>query len=125
LAAGISVVTKPLGMSGMFYHVAGREAAAIDGPTEYSLYPSNVSAKLPPKRPHQAAAAIRSGIMQKLPKNLIKNFTGAAIIDANDLGRTVLGIAADMSPGDIEKIFVDNPMGQANEQTPIVVVFVS
>ena len=123
LASFVSILTKPLGMKGMFYRVAGREAAAIDGPTEYSLYPSNVSAKLPPKDPDSAAGKIRDAV-NLLPKEITAGFLGAAIIDANDLGRTVLGNATSLKPSLIEDIFADNPMGQADEQTPVTIVVI-
>ena len=53
----------------------------------------------------------------------LKNFLGVVIIDANDLGQKVLGNSTGMDNKLIEKIFSDNPMGQANEQTPLVLVF--
>jgi asparagine synthase (glutamine-hydrolysing) len=112
-ASIVSVLTKPFGIQGMFYHLAGREAAAIDGPTEYSVYPSNVSAKLAPKNPQKVAEEIHKRI---------KNFQGVVIIDANDIGQNVLGNSTGLPNSLVEKIFKDNPMGQGSEQTPIVVV---
>ena len=89
LAAFASVVTKPFGLSGVFYHIAGRQAAAIDGPTSYSLYPSNVSAKLAPKDPQKAAEKITKAIKSKITDHTLrKHFGGAVIIDAND-GRVI------------------------------------
>ncbi len=125
-AAFVSVLTKPFGMKGMFYHVAGRTVASIDGPTEYSLYPSNVSAKLGPKDPQKAAAKIRKSIEavisgESLFEELKRNFGGVVIIDANDLGRDILGNATDTTDAYFQKVMKDNPMGQGSEQTPIVI----
>ena len=53
-----SLITKPLGVKGLFYKIAGNDINTIDGPTEYSLYPSNVSAKLGPKEPQKVAEEI-------------------------------------------------------------------
>ncbi len=128
LAAFVSAVTKPFGLKGVFYQIAGREVAAIDGPTEYSLYPSNVSAKLGPKDPEKAAEEIHGCLNSKFDPPAgragIRNskFLGVAIIDANDLGRNVLGNTTNLDNRLIEKIFSDNPMGQADEQTPLTVV---
>jgi len=126
LASFLSIVTKPFGIKGIFYHVAGQEAAAIDGPTEYSVYPSNVSAKLGPKDPQKTAENIKSQITNNKEilnfKFQISNFTGVAIIDANDLGQKVLGNSTNLSNKLIEQIFKDNPMGQSKEQTPIIIV---
>lgn len=137
-ASFVSLVTKPFGLRGIFYHIAGETVAAIDGPTEYSLYPSNVSAKLGPKEPNKVAENIHSSIKflsrlnllrsdTKSRKNFtdsfISNFLGAVIIDANDLGQKVLGNSTGLDNKLIEKIFSDNPMGQSDEQTPVVLVF--
>lgn len=115
LATLVSAATKPFGQRGWFYRVAGASVAAIDGPTEYSLYPSNVSAKLGPKHPQLAAKQIQKQINDS-------NCLGVTIIDANDIGQKVLGNSTDMDNGLIERIFSDNPMGQSDEQTPVVVV---
>jgi len=124
-ATVMSIVTRPLGIKGMFYKIAGPVVRSIDGPTEYSLYPSNVSAKLGPEEPEKAAEDIKKGIGDKIlgTKDIESNFLGAAIIDANDLGQNVLGNSTSLESKVIEKIFGDNPMGQANEQTPLTIVF--
>ncbi len=118
-AAVASVITKPFGMKGMFYKIVGKEIAAIDGPTEYSVYPSNVSAKLAPRDPQMAAEHIRIEIMKQIKDD---NFAGVVIIDANDLGRNVLGNATEMPGEFFENAMKDNPMGQGSEQTPIVLL---
>jgi len=123
LAAVASVITKPFGSKGIFYKIAGKEIAAIDGPTEYSVYPANVSAKLAPKDPHKVCIEIKKTILNKMDKKTKENFLGAVIIDANDLGRNVMGNSTDLDDRLIEEIFKDNPMGQADEQTPITIVF--
>lgn len=135
-ASLISLISKPLGLKGLFYKIAGSGVNAIDGPTEYSLYPSNVSAKLGPKNPQKVAEEIKKAIAKLLygyiaekakDKNNItmqqyNNFQGVAIIDANDLGQNVLGNSTGLDNKLIEKIFSDNPMGQSDEQTPLVLV---
>lgn len=116
LATVVSVFSKLLGIKGLFYNIAGSVVRSIDGPTEYSLYPSNLSAKLGPKDPQQVADRI---------KLQMPNYLGASIIDANDLGQNLLGNSTKLKNNLIEKIFQDNPMGQTDEQTPITLVFLS
>lgn len=125
LATFLSAVTRPFGIKGIFYQVAGRAAASIDGPTEYSVYPSNISAKLGPKDPNLVAKKLSDSINSKFnPPAGGQNskFLGMVIIDANDLGRDVLGNSTELDNKLIEEIFRDNPMGQGREQTPITVV---
>lgn len=122
IASFFSVIAKLFGVSGVFYKIVGSQIGAIDGPTKYSLYPSNVSAKLAPKNPQQAAQKIRDEIKGKIVINGSEtHFGGAVIIDANDLGRNVLGNATNSSNSFFEKLMADNPMGQTNEQTPIII----
>ncbi len=122
-ASAGGAVGKVLGRKGMFYELVGNDINAIDGPTEYSAYPSNVSAKLAPKDPDAVASRLSSAIRQRVPEPWRSTFCGTVIMDANDIGRNVLG--SDV-PGDwtrFEEMFADNPLGQGSEQTPMAMVF--
>lgn len=111
LAALVASVTKLLGLRGMFYRVAGHDVNAIDGPCDYTLPPGNRSAKLGPKDPQKVAQKIA---------DVLK--VGVAIIDANDYGQNTLGVSRGVDPKFVEKVFRDNPLGQADEQTPLAIV---
>ncbi len=112
LAALVAAVTKPLGLKGVFYHVAGKNINAIDGPCSYTLPPYNKYAKLAPLRPHQTAKDIKD----KLNAEVV-------IIDANDLGVAILGKSTSEITDDFcRQIFRDNPLGQSSEQTPLCLV---
>ena len=122
-AAAGGAVGKAIGRKGLFYELVGNDINAIDGPTEYSAYPSNVSAKLAPKDPDAVAARLSSAIRDRVPEPWRSTFGGTVIMDANDIGRNVLG--SDV-PGDwsrFEEMFADNPLGQGSEQTPMAMVF--
>ena len=85
--------------------------------------PRNVSAKLAPKDPDAVAARLSAAIRQRVPEPWRSTFGGTVIMDANDIGRNVLG--SDV-PGDwarFEEMFADNPLGQGSEQTPMAMVF--
>jgi hypothetical protein len=111
LAAAVSAVTKLFGVHGMFYRIAGPQAAAIDGPTSYTIPPYNQAATLGPRDPDAAARRISDAIGKPV-----------AIIDANDAGCNVLGRSAGIDRGLVSRLFADNPLGQAREQTPVCVV---
>lgn len=111
LASAVAALTRPFGLKGIFYTIAGGDINAIDGPCSYSLSPGDKSAKLGPKDPMGVA------------RHLTKKFHAAiAIIDANDFGVRVMGYSPGIVPSHIEKIFVDNPLGQSREQTPIALI---
>jgi F420-0:gamma-glutamyl ligase len=111
LAAAASAVTKPFGIHGVFYRVAGPQAKAIDGPTSYTIPPYNRSATLGPKDPDDAARRLAAGIGVPV-----------AVIDANDAGCAVLGASPGVDRRFVERLFADNPLGQAGEQTPVCLV---
>jgi len=123
VAAGASMVGKALGQRGWFYTVAGHRVNAIDGPTSYSAFPSNVSAKLPPERPDTVAAEITAGVRAQVPESAAATLAGTVIIDSNDLGREVLGHDTDRRPVFFCEMFRDNPFGQGRQQTPIAICF--
>jgi hypothetical protein len=111
LAAAVSGITKPFGVHGLFYRIAGPQAAAIDGPTSYTIPPYNEAATLGPKDPDAAARRLAAAIDQPV-----------AIIDANDAGCNVLGASPGVDRQLVRRLFADNPLGQAREQTPIAIV---
>ena len=110
-AAAASAVTKLFGIHGVFYRLAGRQAAAIDGPTSYTIPPYNQAATLGPSDPNGVARSLAVAVGVPV-----------AIIDANDAGCAILGASPGVDRRFVQRIFADNPLGQAREQTPICVV---
>jgi hypothetical protein len=111
LAAAVSGITKPFGIHGLFYRIAGPQAGAIDGPTSYTIPPYNQAATLGPKDPDGAARALAAALDRPV-----------AVIDANDAGCNVLGASPGLDRRLVVRLFADNPLGQSREQTPICVV---
>lgn len=111
LAAVVSGLTKPFGVHGLFYRIAGPQAAAIDGPTSYTIPPYNESATLGPRDPNGAARLLAAALDHPV-----------AVIDANDAGCNVLGASPGLDRQLVRRLFADNPLGQSREQTPIAVV---
>ncbi|MGH3716756.1 MAG: hypothetical protein ACRDT4_25350 [Micromonosporaceae bacterium] len=121
-ASAVSLVGKAIGRRGWFYRVAGPAVRAIDGPTEYSAYPANVSAKLAPAKPAQVSRELAEALRAGLPAPAKETLHGVVVIDANDIGRNVMGQASDRPDRFFEEVFADNPLGQGNERTPLCVV---
>jgi F420-0:gamma-glutamyl ligase len=119
VAAAASAVGKLVGRRGWFYTVAGHNVNAIDGPAETNVYPANVSAKLAPKDPDRASEQIRDAVRARVPGEIGARLGGVTIIDANDLGRNVLGQHSDRPDSFFADLFADNPAGQGRQQTPI------
>lgn len=108
LASFFSMITKPFGVRGVFYHIAGRSVAGIDGPVPYALPPYNKYAVLAPKNPQK--------VINRINKSLNIN---CALVDANDLGVEVLAVSQEEDRNILKLALKDNPLGQSSEQTPI------
>lgn len=123
VASAAGAAGKLLRRRGVFYEVVGENVRAIDGPTPYSAFPSNVSAKLPPKDPDTVAAQLSAAIRAAdLPAELLAGFRGTVVMDANDIGRNVLGSDVDTPKSALEATFADNPLGQGRQRTPMAVL---
>lgn len=108
LAACLGAADKLLHRNGWFYRVAGRQAAAIDGPCEFTIPPYNHCVVLAPKNAQQTADSLAEG----LPGITV------LVVDINDLGGEVLG-ASDGSGNRFASLLRQNPLGQSDEQTPM------
>jgi hypothetical protein len=95
----------------MFYRVAGRNVAAIDGPTPYTLPPYNRYASLAPRNPNKVAQTLADELGVPV-----------AIVDANDLGVEVLGASRGLNRALVVEMFRDNPLGQGSQQTPLCIL---
>jgi hypothetical protein len=107
LAAVLGMIGKWIGLKGLFYLVAGRQAAWIDGDAPYGMLRGNIT--LGPAKPNQVC------------RRLAKRFDcQVAIMDINDIGGCEICGA---SPTTNRKLLIDlmkdNPLGQDVEQTPI------
>ena len=107
-AGFISFITKPFGIKGLFYIIAGDKARGIDGPVPYAIPPYNSYASKIPLNPKKTAVEISKEI--GLP---------TAIVDANDLGVRILGASENVDKKILIKALKDNPLGQCDESTPI------
>ncbi|MCD6421920.1 coenzyme F420-0:L-glutamate ligase, partial [bacterium] len=118
LASFFSALTKPFGIRGVFYRIAGRQVAMIDGPVPYALPPYNKYVSLGPKNPHKVAERFAKVLGIDL----------VCIVDANDYGIEVVG-GSEAFRADrkaliplIKELLRDNPMGQSSEQTPFLIL---
>ncbi len=110
-AAFAGALGRVLGKSGWFYRTAGAQAALIDDPP--AAMPPFDYAVIPGPRDSFAVS------------ERIKEITGceAAIIDANDLGNAwAVGYSNGVDKEKLEAALSDNPAGNEDQQTPIVIV---
>ncbi|BAL81357.1 coenzyme F420-0:L-glutamate ligase [Caldisericum exile] len=104
-------IGKVFGLDGVFYRVAGEQSALIDDPPgaippyDYYIIPGPIDS---------------NGLVRKIKKEINSE---VAIVDANELGRAwVVGATEGINKKELEKVLSDNPAGNEDEGTPIVIV---
>lgn len=114
LAAFIALITKMIGIKGMFYLIAGERARGIDGPTANTIPPYNEYATLLPKNP--------SKILKELEDYFSSKKIQFCIVDANDIGVNLVGSYKKEFSTFMKTMFSDNPLGQGSESTPFLII---
>jgi hypothetical protein len=113
LAMIVGGITRLFGRHGDFYRVAGNRVSEIDGFNPHTVRPFNEFAMLGPEDPPRDAQAIEDA-------------TGwpVVIVDANNVNVEILGAsrAVPVPVADVRVAVLDNPLGQGEEQTPIVLL---
>ncbi|HZX67816.1 MAG TPA: coenzyme F420-0:L-glutamate ligase [Candidatus Elarobacter sp.] len=110
-AAIAHVAGRLRGKRGVFYEVLGEAIAAIDGYTG-TLPPYERAIVLGPAEPDRVATQLAEELGVHV-----------AIVDANDLRRTkALGASPQLDRAAVERALLENPHGNGDEQTPLVVL---
>ncbi|HMM22927.1 MAG TPA: coenzyme F420-0:L-glutamate ligase [Selenomonadales bacterium] len=108
----VGMLAKLVGKNGVFYELAGEQAALIDDVTG-TMPPFDKHIVYGPADPDGVAEAIKARF----------GCYGAAVADVNDLKRAaILGISKGLEPKQVARILIDNPFGNASERTPIVII---
>jgi hypothetical protein len=110
-ATFVHLVGRLFGRRGVFYELMGEAIAAFDGYTG-TMPPYERAIVFAPRDPDAFARGFerRSGIE-------------CAVVDANDLARAkILGASGKVCTASVERALLDNPHGNSDEQTPVVVL---
>jgi len=113
LAAAVAAITRPFGIKGMFYVVAGNGVAGIDGFCTDAFEWYLTKGILVPDKPDEVCNEIKA-----------KLGIHCMIVDANDLDVEILGHSKDIpyNKQELKALIRDNPAGQGSEQTPLVLI---
>jgi F420-0:gamma-glutamyl ligase-like protein len=107
-AALVGAAGRLLGRRGLFYAVAGRRVAAIDGPNPYTIRPYAFYVVLAPQDVDRWARRLERAAGVPV-----------AVVDANDLGVEVLGASPGVDAALVCRALAGNPMGQEGQRTPM------
>lgn len=112
VAAIIGGITKFFGRRGDFYRIAGKQSAMIDAPYTSGIKEYYECVIMGPKNPEK--------VVKEISYHL---FLPVAIVDVNDIGGSwVIASSHKLDKQLVEKVLKDNPAGQGNEMTPIVII---
>lgn len=109
LAAACSAVTRPFGISGAFYAIAGEKARSVDGVR--GMYPSTLIPPLP------------RGVAANWCSRL-SGVCGApvAIVDLNDRGGSIRACSPGLARSLVSELMAGNPLGARDDATPLAVL---
>lgn len=111
LGAVAGAAGRLFGRRGWFFRVAGQPTALID----------DVAACMPPHDHHVIFGPGRPGALAEELASVLD--CGVAIVDANHRsGAMVIGASAGVDWAWVERALADNPAGNADEQTPVVII---
>ncbi len=113
-AAGVSAVTRPFGIRGLFYKICGHDVAGIDG-----FYPDSSF------EVYHTMGVLNPTNSPALCDALYEE-TGVPVVvmDANDFDQNQLGKAGafPLTDAQIQDAMADNPSGQGDELTPFILI---
>ncbi len=109
----LGAIGKVLGINGVFWIVAGNRVSEIDGFNPDAMYPYTEYAILPPKDPERVCREIEDKLGYP-----------AVIIDGNNINVKIIAQSAKvpLDKKTVRLVLLDNPMGQDDEMTPIILV---
>lgn len=115
IASIIGGIGKLFGIRGLFYKIAGMQAALIDAPGTTPVKPYDRTVIKGPKDPDKVAQRIKEALGVE-----------AVIMDVNDIGGSWVigssdGITKEMKKI-LEEVMRDNPCGQGLQLTPICII---
>lgn len=113
IASFLGFTAKLLGIMGVFYRVVGNQVSEIDGFYGEAFSQYSDMGILGPRD------------CDMLCDNLKNKFNFSfAVADINDLGGNILGISKNLKGKEklLLHILKDNPAGQSNEQTPLIIL---
>ena len=107
----LAMLSKPLGIRGIFYRIAGEQARLID----------DITGTTPP---YDQCIVLGPTSTKEICERTANTLgVSVAIVDVNDLGKVkVLAASKDCERKLLLRSLVSNPAGNANEQTPLVLV---
>ncbi len=109
-----SALTKPLGIKGVFYRIVGKDVAGIDG----FYYRSSF------ERYHDLALINNTNPRELCDELEEKTGVPVVLMDANDIDQNQLGKGTHfpLTDDEIQDALADNPSGQGDELTPLILI---
>lgn len=117
----LAVLAGRLGRRAWSDRLGGR-GWAVSAPREHACPPAHLAVVAPPQRADRTAEEIMNALRRTLPEEIFATLGGCAIVSCDDQGSRHLGWAGSSGqPGLIARLCAENPFGQGDEQTPLLI----
>lgn len=123
LRMSAALLCARLGRRTWYERVSGLAARSVSPPREHSCPPGHLSVTAPPREPELAAAEIIEALRRALPDEFYDQLAGCAIVGVDADGVRQLGWSgpAEAPVALLQKLCADNPFGQGDERTPLLI----
>lgn len=124
---GLAVLFASLGRLSWYHQMAGTAARCVSPPREHACPPGHLAVVGPPQRPDLAAKQVLGALRRALPEEIFDTMRGCAIVGADAQSVRCLGWAGKgpMPVDLIARLCSGNPLGQADERTPLLLATTS
>jgi hypothetical protein len=117
----LAVLAARLGRRARAQRLAG-PAWQVSPPRERACPPAHLAVVAPPRRADDTAEEIVNALRRTLPREIFATLGGCAIVSVDDEEVRRLGWAGPRDdPGLVARLCAQNPFGQGDEQTPVLV----
>jgi hypothetical protein len=124
-----AVLAEAVGLRGLAHRLMPPAAAYLSSPRPDAVAPADGAVVRPPFLADEAASSLRDALRYALPARSAAALAGCAIVAADDRGSRVLGYAPGPKDGAVPgalqlvaELCADNPAGQGNQRTPLVLL---
>ncbi|GAA1648861.1 hypothetical protein GCM10009679_62530 [Saccharothrix algeriensis] len=119
---GLAALCARLGRLNWAERVAGPLARSVCPPREQACPPAHLAVVPPPRGADRVAEEIVAALRKTLPDDVYAMLEGCAVVGADEAGMRLLGWSRPGEPpaGLLARLCADNPFGQGDERTPLV-----
>jgi hypothetical protein len=124
---GLAAICARLGRRAWHDRIAGPLVRSVSPPREHACPPAHLAVVPPPQQPDGVTDEIMVALRKALPDEVFATLAGCAIVGVDEEGPRVLGWSGKGEPSMplLHRLCQDNPFGQDDERTPLLMALVA